>query len=284
MCCDQTCLGFLLQEYRTENLRTTKRAYGSQQKPSLEELHSWTRGSEKIREGSPSSSRNTTADVDAERLLVATSNSAGDDTTNHLTTSRIYSCRIMLVLPNMAPAHHGPRPASIPRIFLRHITNALTSLLMLLLKILFTAVAILLVPRIIHIIVQCFDDLHDMLGRRARSPWETQMLWGNGALAAMGILVVSHALLFRLSHNAIMDEDVQQGEKKERSFEMRAWKERSVTWERILGRVIIPMLLVGFLVVLTWKVFWAVGASRLINANTVDLEDDARAKLVWSDH
>jgi len=131
--------------------------------------------------------------------------------------------------------------------------------------------------------VQCFDELYELLGRRARSPWETPMLWGSGVLLAMGSLIVWNDLLFRLSHNTIMDEDVNAEEAKERLYSLRAWNERNVTWERILARMIIPTLLVGFILPLAWKVIWMDDTRDLIKANTVDLKDDTLAGLVWRD-
>ncbi|XPS78503.1 hypothetical protein M3J09_010514 [Ascochyta lentis] len=189
----------------------------------------------------------------------------------------------MLVLPNMAPAHHASRSTSVSRTLLRYVTNTMKKISILLLKIVVMAAAIFFVPRTIHIVVQCFDDLYEMLGRRAKSPFETEMLWGSGALIAMAVLVVLHARLYRLSYNVILDEDMDEDRRRERLHGRPTWKERKVTWERTLARIIIPGLLIGFLMVLGWKIVWTDDVRELITANTVDLEDDTRAGLVWSD-
>lgn len=102
-------------------------------------------------------------------------------------------------------------------------------------------------------------------------------------LLAMGSLIVWNDLLFRLSHNTIMDEDVKAEEAKEGLYGLRAWNERNVTWERILARMIIPTLLVGLILPLAWKVICMDDTRDLIKANTVDLRDDTLAGLVWRD-
>lgn len=151
----------------------------------------------------------------------------------------------------------------------------------LLFKIVATAMAMIIVPRTIHIIVQCFDDLYEMLGRRARSPWETQTLWGYGAFAALVIMLFLHDTFSRLSSNVILNEDLEKEWARQNKYGNRSWKERKVTWERILVKMVIPMLVMGFFVSMAWGVIWAV--EEFVTANTVDLEDDAKAGLVWKD-
>ncbi|KAF2629049.1 hypothetical protein BU25DRAFT_26109 [Macroventuria anomochaeta] len=207
-------------------------------------------------------------------------------TIHDLTLPRHLTYDTMLVLPKMDPTHHASRSVSLPRAFLRHTINAITRLSILLLKVVGTAIAMFLVPRIIHIMVQCFDNLYDMLGRRAHSPWETQTLWGYGALAALAIMIILHDLLFRLSNNVILNEDIEMEWAKQKKHGYRTWKERKVTWERILARLVIPGSVIGGLCVMAWRVVWVMGGAdvrELVRANTVDLEDDARAGLVWRD-
>ncbi|KAH6629625.1 hypothetical protein C7974DRAFT_190156 [Boeremia exigua] len=191
----------------------------------------------------------------------------------------------MLVLPNMDPALHTSRSSSLPRTFLRHITHATTWLSITLLRIVGTAMAILVLPRFIHIGVQCLDDLFESLGRRSHSPWETQILWGNGALVGLAVMIVVHDLLRRISYNVILNEDMEIEEGGEETRDNRTGIHQKWTWERLLMRVLIPLLMYGGLY-LIGRQLWILRAEnggRLINANSVDLADDADARLVWRD-
>lgn len=169
------------------------------------------------------------------------------------------------------------------RTFLRHTTNTITKLSILLLKAILTAIATFLVPRTIQAFVQCFDELYEMLSRRARSPWKTSTIWDSSALVAMAVLIVWNHLLSRLSHNTILDSEVEGEEAEERLSGLRAWSERKPTWERIMARLIIPTLLGLFMFLLAWKAVWVDDTRELVKANTVDPADDILAGLVWRD-
>lgn len=142
-----------------------------------------------------------------------------------------------------------------------------------------------LIPRTIHLIVQCMSDLYELLGRRARSPWETQSLWDNGALAALAFMIVLHDLLFRISYNVILNEDLEKEWARQKKYGNRTWKERKVTWERILVRMVIPVLIYRGLYLMFWKVWEVEGRDgrELVRANTVDPANDANAGLMWRD-
>jgi hypothetical protein len=140
------------------------------------------------------------------------------------------------------------------------------------------ALAMLLVPRMMHALVLCLDDLYEMLGRRAASPWEMQVLSGKGIVLGLVVMIVMHHVLVRLSYCAILDEDGSTGEKGKQTA-----VQDPITWERVLMRIIVPLLLYGGLL-LMFSRLWRLGGKReLIRANTVDLVDDARAGLIWRD-
>jgi hypothetical protein len=194
----------------------------------------------------------------------------------------------MLILPKMAPPHHTTTSPYLPRALLRYVANTVKHLSILILKAFIVALAIFVLPRTIHTIVRCFDDLNEMMGRRAKSPFEGQALCRGGVVVALGLLVGWHCVLGRLSYRAIVeeDEDGDGGVSKvgKEIDEEKVRKGKGVTWGRVLGRIIIPGLLGGLLMVLVWMSGWRMNIGRpLVTANTVDLEDDARAGLVWRD-
>lgn len=185
----------------------------------------------------------------------------------------------MLILPNMDPALHAGPSSSIPRTLIRHIMHVTTRLSLLILRIVGTATAMLLLPRTIHLGVQCLDDMYEMLSRRARSPWETQVLWGNGVMAGLAIMFVLIDLLRRISYGIILNED--DDEEREGN---KLWLGREVSWEKVLMRVILPVLLVQGLCLVAWRVSQERNTYKeLVTANTVHLADDANARLVWRD-
>lgn len=141
------------------------------------------------------------------------------------------------------------------------------------------ALAMLLVPRMMHALVLCLDDLYETLGRRAASPWGVRALFGNGIVVGIVVMIIMHHVLIRVSYCAVMDEDpgTTGEDQKETAIQ------QPVTWERVLVRIIIPLLLCGGLFLMFWRL-WRLGWKRqLIRANTIDLADDALAGLIWRD-
>jgi hypothetical protein len=193
---------------------------------------------------------------------------------HELTLPRHLIYDTMLVLPNMDPALHANQSIFLPRVLLRHTIKVVTRTSILLAKAIAVALAMFLIPRTIHLFVQCFDNLQEMLGRRARSPWETQVLCGNGAFIAAVAIIFWHDVLISLSRIVIVEEDVDDG---------KTPNERSVTWGRILAKAIIPLVVLGFLVIFVWKNVWSYPPRQFVTANTADLEDDKMAGLVWRD-
>lgn len=184
----------------------------------------------------------------------------------------------MLVLPNMEPTHHAHGSAFLTRALLRHANSIATRLSILLLKVVAAALAMLFIPRTIHTLVQCLDDIYELLDRRATSPWKTQSFTGYGAIIGLVVMVVLHYLLFQVGCYVILDED----SKTTRSDDGVRLKKSSITWERVLMRIIVPMFLYGGLCMLVWSLWRLSGnENEKIRANTVDLTDDAGTRLVW---
>lgn len=137
-----------------------------------------------------------------------------------------------------------------------------------------------IIPRTIHTAVHCLGDVYELLGRRAASLWEIQSFSGYGALVGLAIMFVLHCLLFRVGYHVILDEDLETPN----TAGVGRGKNRRVTWERVLMRVIIPVFLYGGLCMMVWRTRKLGGDGReVVNANTVDLADDAGAGLVWRD-
>lgn len=139
------------------------------------------------------------------------------------------------------------------------------------------ALSMLLIPRVMHTLVLSLDDLYETLGRRAASPWGTHALSGDRLVIGLAVMIVMHYVLMRVSYCAILHDDagVTGDQEKETAMQI------PVTWERVMMRAIIPILLCGGLFLMFWRL-WSLGGKReLITANTVDLADDALAGLIW---
>jgi hypothetical protein len=141
------------------------------------------------------------------------------------------------------------------------------------------ALAMLFIPRVMHTLVLCLDDLYEALGRRAASPWGTQALSGNGVIIGLVIMVLLHSVLIRLSYCTVLEEDPGSISEGEKGTAM----QRPITWERVLMRIIVPLLLCGGLLLVFWRLWRLRGKTELIRGNTVDLADDALAGLIWRD-
>jgi hypothetical protein len=94
-----------------------------------------------------------------------------------------------------------------------------------LLKFILLTASLYIVPTLIHTAVRSLDTLHEVLGRRARAPYTLSSI-----LVASMLLVGWHVVLGRLSYKTIIE-----GKKK-----------GSVSWGRVLGRVVVPGMLVVF--------------------------------------
>ncbi|EUC46307.1 hypothetical protein COCMIDRAFT_93202 [Bipolaris oryzae ATCC 44560] len=113
--------------------------------------------------------------------------------------------------------------------------------------------AMLIIPLSMHRAVQGFDEMYDILGRRAKSPY-ARLSWVNIALAFV-VLVGWHMWLGRLTYLTVLESNIDEEKDEERNDEITALTssaEKSntgsgkgeISWGRILGRILIPLLLV----------------------------------------
>lgn len=180
----------------------------------------------------------------------------------------------MLILPNMASTHQVARPNSITRMFLWHIANTLTRLSIVILKVFLLAITMFLVPRTIHSVVHEFDILQEIMGRRARSPFESHVRWEKSVIVALGLLIIWHEVLRRLSYRIVSkyNDDGDTVMKKTGQEEKKALS--IVSWGTVLARVIIPGMLLVFLVPFTWKIVRYGDVRELVTVNTVGPADE----------
>lgn len=136
--------------------------------------------------------------------------------------------------------------------------------------------AMFLLPFAMHSVVQCFDGMHRLLGRQARSPFAgTHGLLG--LIVGAALVGAWHVWLARLSYCVVLDGDGggdQDGREHGRP-------ETQISWGRILSRIIVPLFLLGFAVQFVYAVAARVVApAPFITANTVTLDDDVRLEHV----
>jgi hypothetical protein len=95
------------------------------------------------------------------------------------------------------------------------------------------AVAMFIVPTFIHQVVRSFDDMYELLGRRSRSPYSPAIPWSSVIISTI-LLAGWHLWLGRLSYKTIVESSDDAGSK------------RRVSWGRVLGRIVLPLLLLSF--------------------------------------
>jgi hypothetical protein len=101
------------------------------------------------------------------------------------------------------------------------------------LEVIALAAAMFIVPTSIHRVVQSFDKVHELLGRRARSPYSPAIPWTSVIISTV-LLTGWHLWLGRLSYKTIVESNADTGSKGRAS------------WGRVLGRIIMPLLLLSF--------------------------------------
>lgn len=183
----------------------------------------------------------------------------------------------------MDPSRHTNRSYHLPRTALRQLTRATAHLSLLFLKIAGVALAMLLLPRTIQMGVECVDAIYETLGRRAQSPWENGVLgnYGYGMVWGVVLMVVLHGALWRVSHGCVLD-DRGRGGTDVHEIRSEGQSYRGVTWERVLVRIVVPVLLYGGLCSMLWTL-WEGSEREYVVANTVNLTDDDGAGLMWRD-
>jgi hypothetical protein len=139
------------------------------------------------------------------------------------------------------------------------------------------ATAMLIVPTIIHQGVRSVDELYELLGRRARSPY-TGVSW-IGVVVAVVLMLGWHVWLGRLSFRIILEplrtskaDDNASNDMPEQR-DVRGQEER-ISWGRVLGRIIIPSLLSLLGTQYAWKIGQRVVTPKeMVVRNTVDMQE-----------
>jgi hypothetical protein len=140
------------------------------------------------------------------------------------------------------------------------------------------AAAMLFVPLTMHHAVQGLDEIYELLGRRAQSPYATTP-WTSFAIAAV-MLLVWHIWLSRLSYQTILettliplDTTSSTVEEKEQLKEKKSQDER-ISWGRILSRLVIPCLLLTLGSHFLFTIFTRIKhPNPIITPNTVDMQE-----------
>ncbi|CAI9631748.1 unnamed protein product [Alternaria burnsii] len=140
------------------------------------------------------------------------------------------------------------------------------------------AVVMLFVPLTMHHVVQGLDEIYDLLGRRARSPYAVAS-WTSIALAAV-MLLGWHVWLGRLSYRTILEaasipmEDATITPAEGQVFEERKSQQIRISWGRVLSRIVIPCL---FLILGSHFILQIITRIRdprpRVTLNTVDMQD-----------
>lgn len=110
------------------------------------------------------------------------------------------------------------------------------------LEIVALAAAMFIVPMSIHRVVQSLDDVYELLGRRARSPYSPSVPW-TSVIIAVVLLAGWHLWLGRLSYKTIIESSENSRSKSK------------VSRGRVLGRIVIPLLLLAFGVQFAYQLF-----------------------------
>jgi hypothetical protein len=132
------------------------------------------------------------------------------------------------------------------------------------------AAAMLIVPATIHQGTRSLNELYELLGRRARSPY-TSFTWFSIFLA-VALMLGWHIWLCRLSCHTILEPL----SIRPKGDEATAYEEakRRISWGRVLGRVVVPFLLL----VLGMQFAWEIGRGvvkpkEMVVGNTVDMQE-----------
>lgn len=147
------------------------------------------------------------------------------------------------------------------------------------------AAAMLVVPLTMHRAVQGFDEMYEILGRQAKSPY-ARFSWINFSFAFM-ILITWHLWLGRLAYLTVLE-----GGADEKRVEAREGKStvssssttfesrvnlggKAISWGRLLGRIVIPFLLITLGLHFGYQILWRLIADEkpLITRNDVDMQE-----------
>lgn len=112
------------------------------------------------------------------------------------------------------------------------------------LEVIVLAAFMLVAPFAIHGAMLCFDDVYELLGRRAASPY-AEISWSR-VMAGVGMMAGWTLVLGRLGYLADVEGEEKRGPKRSDHGHVgrKMMQNRRVSWGRILGRISIPLVLV----------------------------------------
>ncbi|KAF1832279.1 hypothetical protein BDW02DRAFT_503371 [Decorospora gaudefroyi] len=136
-------------------------------------------------------------------------------------------------------------------------SNPIKHLAMLTLEVIALSTTMLLLPALLHAGVQTLDQLYELLSRRAQSPYLHTS--SSSILLATLILCAWHVWIGRLAFLTVLEGGSRYGS-------------AAVSWGRVLGRVVVPLLLVGLGGLFVGRVVDCVVNGRVrVTPNEVDM-------------
>jgi hypothetical protein len=138
------------------------------------------------------------------------------------------------------------------------------------------AAAMLIVPATIHQGVRSLDELYELLERRARSPY-IRVSW-IGVVVAVVLMLGWHVWLGRLGYRTILESTFEKLEGQQSTVSNEAERarrrEEAVSWGRVLGRIVVPFLLLLHGLQFAWKIGQGlVTPKSLVVGNTVNMQE-----------
>ena len=134
------------------------------------------------------------------------------------------------------------------------------------LEVISVAAAMLVIPSLIQRLVRSVDDVYELLGRRARSPY-VAVSW-TSIVVAVVMLLGWHLWLGRLSYRVVLEDSG------EEEIGGGVGKGARISWGRVLGRVVIPLLLLVAAVHFVYEIVYRAGnPAPFVTGNTVDVDE-----------
>lgn len=145
------------------------------------------------------------------------------------------------------------------------------------LEVVVVAAAMLLIPTVIQQFVHSVDEVYELLGRTAQSPY-TAISWPSIFVAVL-LLLSWHAFLGRLSYSVILEEEStkesENNGKLDEDGQGKASKKRGISWGRVLGRVVIPLFLLSFAAQFAYQLQRSFASPKpLVTPNTVNIKEE----------
>lgn len=145
------------------------------------------------------------------------------------------------------------------------------------LEVIAVTAAMFLIPTIIQQLVHSMDEVYELLGRTARSPY-TSISWPSIVVAAV-LLLGWHLWLGRLSYSVILEEEspvrCEDKGKSDGDEQTKKLKKARISWGRVLGRIVIPFFLLAFAAQFAYQLQRSLASPKpLITANTVDVKEE----------